>query len=483
MGITATFKLIKPQAIGFAIAAIVSMYGCDPIKEPSSENVETVYQFDLDSIKKRGTLVALIDNSTTSYFTYKGQPLGFEYELLKRYADSENLNLEVKVIYQLDSITEILLRGEGDLVAANLTITKERTEKLAFSSPILTTRQVLIQRRGDSNFVRNIGDLAGKTIHVRAKSSFYNRLKNLENELGQEINIIGLSDTNSGKGFNKTIQLIDQVAKGEIDFTVADENIAKVEQKFRPNLDISVAISLDQNIAWALRLPDTALKASINNWLAYEQKRNDFHTIYTKYFKARTKLKKKIESDYSSVKGGISPYDELIKKYAHKLGWDWRLLASQVYQESKFDPNAKSWTGASGLLQLMPKTAKAQGVDSLNMNDPESNLSAGVDYLKWLDGCWAKTIPDSVERIKFVLASFNVGLGHIMDARNLSAKYNANPTVWDKNVAEYILLKSERKYYSDQVCKHGYCRGNEPYRYVQEIFERYRHYENLIEVE
>ena len=229
-----------------------------------------------------------------------------------------------------------------------------------------------------------------------------------------------------------------------------------------------------------MRQGDTNLQIAVNNWLRKEKKGNDYYTIYTKYFRARTVLKKKLKSEYSSLIGGISPYDDLIKKYAKTINLDWRLLASQIYQESKFNPNAKSWTGASGLLQLLPQTAMAYNVDSTMLNNPEANLMAGTSYLKWLDGVWTQSITDSLERHKFVLASFNVGLGHVIDARNLTDKYGKDPTLWTGNVAEFIQKKSEKKFYSDEVCKHGYCRGSEPYAYVQEVMERYTHYVNLI---
>ena len=442
--------------------------------------VKTEYSFDLDSIKKRGSLIALVDNSTTSYFTYKGQPMGFEYELLKRFCDSQGIQLDVRVVYSLDEVLEMLESGKGDVVAANMTVTKERSKQVAFSKPILKTKQVLIQLKNRNEKIEDASELGGKTVHVRKESSFYQRLKNLEEEIGDSINIVAVSDTGEDQTVNKTLQLIRQVSEGEIDFTVADENIAKVEKKMFPNIDITTPISFPQNIAWACRKSDTSLVSAINEWLSHEKKRNDFHTIYTKYFKARTKLKKKVNSEYSSMSGGISPFDPIIKEQSAEINWDWRLLASQIYQESKFDPNARAWTGASGLMQLLPKTAQAYDVDSNLILDPEANIIAGVNYLAWLDQCWQLTVKDSMERKKFVLASFNVGLGHIIDARNLASKYGSSPEIWDNNVAEYVLLKSEKKYYQDEVCKHGYCRGREPYNYVSEVMNRYEHYINLI---
>lgn len=406
--------------------------------------------------------------------------MGYEYDLLQRFANAHDLDLEVRIMYSLDEFTKQLYRGEGDVIAANLTVTKDRTKRVNFSDPLLQTRQVLVQHRQSPNKVMEVHELIGREVHVPLESSFYHRLMNIEDELGAEINIVALADSGEFRVPNKTLQLIDRVANQKIEITVADENIAKVEKKMKPQLHISTAISFPQNIGWALRKNDTVLLSAINEWLAYEKKRNDYYTIYTKYFRARTKLKQKIISDYSSQSGGISPYDDVIKKYSSNLNWDWRLLSAQVYQESKFDPNAVAWTGATGLMQLLPTTAQAYDVDSSLIKDPESNIKAGVSYLKWLDKCWSHTVTDSLERIKFVLASFNVGLGHIIDARNLASKYGDQPDLWDDHVAKYILLKSEPKYYRDEVCKHGYCRGSEPFNYVNSVMNRYGHYLNLI---
>ncbi|MGB0402699.1 MAG: transporter substrate-binding domain-containing protein [Salibacteraceae bacterium] len=478
MDIIKAYRLVF---LGVFFAALITIFfaSCEGPETTYTPTIKT-FSFDLDSIKQRGSLIALVDNSTTSYFTYKGQPMGFEYELLKRFCESQNIQLDVRVVYSLDEVLELLKAGKGDIVAANITVTKERAKQVAFSDPILKTKQVLVQLKNRKEKIENASELGGKTVHVRKETSFYQRLKNLEEEIGDSINIVAVSDTGENQTVNKTLQFIRQVSEGEIDFTVADENIAKVEKKMYPNIDIKTPISFPQNIAWACRKSDTSLVSAINKWLSHEKKRNDFYTIYTKYFRARTKLKKKVNSEYSSMSGGISPFDPIIKELSKDIEWDWRLLASQIYQESKFDPNAESWTGASGLMQLLPKTAQAYDVDSTLIFDPKENITAGVNYLKWLDQCWQLTVKDTIERTKFVLASFNVGLGHIIDARNLASKYGKSPQLWDDNVAEFVLLKSEKKYYQDEVCKHGYCRGREPYNYVLEVMNRYDHYTNLL---
>ena len=159
------------------------------------------------------------------------------------------------------------------------------------------------------------------------------------------------------------------------------------------------------------------------------------------------------------------------------MNWDWRLLASLVYQESQFLPYKKSWAGAVGLMQLMPKTAREFGAHDLL--DPQENINAGTNYLRWLQNYW-RDIPNSGERVKFVLASYNVGTGHVQDARRLAEKYGKDPNIWEDNVAFFLLKKSQKEYYDDEVVNFGYCRGEEPIRYVDEILKRYEHYKNLL---
>jgi membrane-bound lytic murein transglycosylase F len=184
-------------------------------------------------------------------------------------------------------------------------------------------------------------------------------------------------------------------------------------------------------------------------------------------------------SAYSSLGGNkLSPYDEEIKREARNLGWDWRLLASVIYQESNFRPNAESWAGAVGLMQLMPATAIEFG--AVDRTNPHQSLRAGVRYLKYLDKLWSKYVRDPEERVKYVLASYNAGLSHILDARNLAKKYSKDPNRWD-DVESFLRQKSNPKYYRDPVAVAGYCKCEEPVNYVRDILARFEEYKLLIE--
>ena len=165
-----------------------------------------------------------------------------------------------------------------------------------------------------------------------------------------------------------------------------------------------------------------------------------------------------------------------MKKYAKDLGWDWILVKSLIYQESQFRNIKNDWSGAQGLMQLMPATAAELGVEDLN--DPEQNIRAGSLYLKRMYEQW-ESIPDSVQRIKFAMASYNCGYGHIRDAQRLTQKQGRDSLRWDSGVDFYVRKLSDPKYYNDPVVEHGYARGSEPYQYVRDIFERYGHYKTI----
>lgn len=467
-------KLYFFSLLGFFLFHLTAcQFNSEQAKKDKVSKLEAL--FDLDSIKSRGSLKALIENSSTSYFVYKGQPMGFEYELLSRFTKEINVDLELIPIQNMDHVFDSLEELKGDVIAANLTVTKERKSQVEFSLPLLYSNQVLVQRN-EGDLVRTPSQMAHKTIFVRKNSSFYSRLHHLSEEIGDSMDIQEVS------GDITVEELIKQVAEGEIDYTVADRHVAKINQAFYRNLYTKTPVSLEQQIAWALRKNTPQLLKAINLWLEEFKKTKDFRVIYLKYY-GNTKLyRSRVKSELFTPKSGqISPYDSLIKEAVKPLGWDWKLLSALIYQESGFNHYVESWAGAYGLMQLMPETAESFGVDSIS--SPEANVKAGVKYLLWLNKEFLEKVSDSTERVKFVLAAYNVGLGHVFDAIRLAEHHELNPEVWDKNVAEMLKNKSLPEYYKSEVVYYGYCRGSEPYKYVKEIFERYEHYLNMVEKE
>ncbi len=456
---------------------------CNTSEVQITKHPENIVKIDLDSIQNLGKLKVLMEYSPTSYFIYKGNPMGFEYELLSKYAQHIGVKLEVIPLINNDSVLTDINKGVADIAAANLAITEERLTKSQFTAPVFITQQVLIQRKPENwrklkkkelqkLLIQSPLDLIDKTVTISKESSFYSRIKSLSNEIGGTINI------NTVSGEFSTEELIEKVATQEIKYTVADKNVAKVSQWQYPNIDASLGISLDQRIAWATRKNSVQLTNSINEWLVAYKKTKRFKILYNKYFKNRKGFNQRINhNSYTLNSGEISPFDKTLQQQAPKIGWDWELLAAMIYQESHFNNAARGWGGSFGLMQFMPVTGAKFGVDT--NSTAQENIAAGVNYLKYLDNYWEPIIVDTTQRIRFILASYNVGPGHLLDARRLAEKYNKDPFIWDDNVDFFLLNKSKPKYYKDEVVRHGYCKGFITYDYVNEIINRYEHYKNI----
>jgi membrane-bound lytic murein transglycosylase F len=445
------------------------------------ENLRPEKQTKLELIREKGRLKVVTEYNSISYFIYRGQPLGFQYEMLQELANYLDLELEVTVSNDLEKNFRDLREENVDLIAMNLTVTSERKKMVDFTVPLLQTRQVLAQRKPQhwekmnqnqlkTNVIWNQLDLAGKTVYVQAGSVYAARLRSLSDEIGGGIDIREVQFESE--------QLVQRVALGEIDYTICDENVGLVNALYFPQLDVSTAISFPQNVAWALHPDSDSLRVAINTWLKEYKTQSKYAVLYNKYFKNRHSYRS-IHSEYYTLGSGkISKYDEIIKKESERIGWDWRLLASVIYQESRFNPEAESWAGAYGLMQLMPVTAKNYGIT--RTSPPADQIRAGVSFIKWLDDRFIDEVTDSNERIKFILASYNIGYGHIEDARRLAERYGDDPNIWYGCVEDWLLKKSDPQYYTDQVVKYGYARGIETYNFVKEVIDRYEHYRNII---
>ena len=448
--------------------------------------VENSVDRDLEDIREDGVLRALIIYSSTSYFIYRGQPMGFEYELLEQLADHLDLKLELVISTDLDTEFEVLNRGDVDLIAHGMTVTNERKWEVDFTEYLYLTRQVLVQKQPDNYRELSWGSLQKQLIHdpielindtvsILRNSAYSERVRSLSNEIGGTIHVDTLESHLS------TDQIIKMVADGEVTYTIADENLAKMNASYHPILKVDVPISFSQRIAWVTRKKSPKFRAAVNQWILSERKQTNYNVIYNKYFKNKRNFRSRASSDFYSIDNRqISEYDNLLKKYAKQINWDWRLLASQVYQESRFDPGAKSWAGAEGLMQMMPNTAKSLNISSVT--NPTQNIKGGTEYLQWLSKNLTD-LPDSITRIKFVLAAYNCGLGHVQDAQRLAQHRGLNPNQWAENVEPMVLALSAPINFNMPMIKYGYVRGYEPVNYVEEIFERYELYKQFIDIE
>ena len=474
------YRLKAISIIGSLLTVLLLTGGC--VMQGTEEETEGVKTFarrsaklDLPDIIKRGKLVVLAENSSTSYFNYKGKKMGFEYEILQQFAESIGVDLEIKVVKDLDSLIIKLNNGEGDLIACNYTITKDRGKQINFSEPFAQTQQVLIQRKPDgwedmdeeewkSEVITDPSDLAQKNVRVWQNSSYHQRLLHLQDEIGDTIFIDGIKGTIGGE------ELIEMVSMGIIDYTVAEDNVAKVNEQFFDNLYTDLDLSVKQKMAFGLRKSSPLLKAKIDTWLVEFMEKPTYRYIHRKYFEMKhvsTKLK---NSNVVLNGSSISQFDDLFKKAADFSGWDWRLIAAVAYQESKFNPEIQSFGGAYGMMQFMPNTGPHYGVypDS----PPSVQIMGGAKKLMADEKFW-KAVPDELERKKFALASYNAGRGHIQDAVRLAQKHGKNPHRWEDNVETMLLNLSKQEYYQDPVVRNGMMRGTTTYRYIRQVMERY----------
>jgi len=444
---------------------------------------EPLVNRDLDQILDDGVLRAVMVYSGTSYFLYRGQPMGYEYELLQRLAEHLNVELEIVLAKDINDLISMVNRGEGDILAHGMTVTQRRRRFVEFMDYLYLTKQVLVQRKPDDwrqmklheiakEIVSDPIELIGQTVSVRRNSSYYSRLINLQQEIGGKINV------DTVPGHFSTQKIIKMLVDGQIEYTVADNNIADLNASYYPILNVKTPISFSQRVSWAVRKNSTELRDTLNYWVRQMKNNVDYYVIYNKYYENTRSFKKRISSPFYSVNSNrISRYDSIVKNYADRINWDWKLLSSVIYQESRFDPREESWAGARGLMQLMPATARELGVS--DVTDPSQNIKGGSTYLNQMWNRW-EAIPDSAQRLKFTLASYNCGYSHVVDARRLAEKYDANPKIWDGNVEEYLLNLMYPEYYNDEVVRYGYVMGEEPVNYVSQILKRYEHYNQLL---
>ncbi|MCA1814797.1 MAG: transporter substrate-binding domain-containing protein [Acidobacteria bacterium] len=455
---------------------------------------------DLAQIRERGTLTVLAPYNSTTYFIYRGEPFGYEYELLKAFAADHSLELKMIVVTDRKSLLALLNSGEGDIAAARLVPTPDEEQDVAFTRALYRTEPALVQQGAppqaatktaqkalkpgpadempevdiQARLVTRREQLAGKTVHLPQQSPYERTLVELADEVSGDIHVV----ETDGKLQDEA--LAQKVARGEVEFTVMQENLAELKEAEFKNLRVKPVVGRTHPVAWAVRKNSPELLAELNDWIEDKQGKDSslFDRLYKKYFVDQRSYVERASSDLlTSATGKLCEYDDLLKRHAPDVGWDWRLLASQVCQESRFKPDAHSWVGAAGLLQLMPATARQYGVK--NPLDPEENVEGAVKFLKWLEDHWATRVADDGERLKFVLASYNCGAGHVEDAQRLTEKYGGDPAKWD-DVSYWLLQKSTQQYSTDEVVKFGFCRGLEPVNYVTHILERFDRYKQFV---
>lgn len=417
----------------------------------------------LEEIREKGELVVLTRNAATTYYESREGFIGVEYDMVKAFADSLGVKVRFVVKEDVADIFDAISKGEADLAAAGLTQTRDRDSKFLFGSSYQSVSQQLVCRRGGKR-PKKAEDLKDVNITVSTNSSYVEQLKKIkENHSEIEWNEIEDTDTES---------LLEDVWLKKVDCTVADSNIVAINRRYFPELSVRFDLAKPEPLAWVMARKDDELQDLVNTWFEDYVESGELDETMHRYYGYIEKF------DYvdarafqRKIKSHLPRYKSIFKRAAIKYNLDWTLLAAQSYQESHWRARAKSPTGVRGMMMLTRTTAKELGIE--NRLDPQKSIMGGALYLNKL----RKRIPKSVtepDRTWIALAAYNVGMGHIWDARKLAKELNKNPDLWQE-FSTVLPLLAKKKYY--KKLKYGYARGGEPVDYVKNI----RNYQNVLE--
>ena len=417
---------------------------------------------DLAQIREKKVLRMLTRNSAATYFLWRGRLMGFDYELARLLAQSLGLRLDVVIPRRGENLLTMLTEGQGDLIAASLTPNDDhRLQGIEFTRPYNYATQVVVARADEMN-LKSPADLANRTIYVRHSGPYWSTLSQLRKG-GIPLSLQAAPE------HLETEELVGLVANAIYPLTVADSHILDIELTWRGDVKAAFPIGNPVPLVWAVRDSNPDLLAAVNAFLEAEYRGLTYNVLRRKYFEDPKKIRQHVK--YRSKDGTLSPYDDLVKRYADEYDFDWRLIVSQIYQESGFDSQARSFAGAMGLLQVLPRTGLDMG--ETDLLSPEANTRAGLSYLAWVRERFDEDLSVR-DRMWFTLAGYNVGAGHVRDARRIAAEEGLNPDRWFDNVERAMLLLSRPEY--ARRAQHGYCRGMEPVAYVREIQSRYEAY-------
>ena len=411
----------------------------------------------MEQIWKRGKIVMITDSSAHNYYKYARQPMGFEFELAQEFADYLGVELQV-ITPGWDRMMDTLTTGRGDFIAAGLTRSSYWRDQVDFSDAYMKTNLEVIVHMNNHN-IQTISDLNGKQVHVRSGTDAVRRLLAL-NAKGYDIRIVA----HHTEGCD---DLIRQVAERDIDITIADSHVAFLNQRYYPVIRKPFSVSDHDQMGWAVNKGDQELAEIINAFFDRIIHDGKMLQISDRYYANFTHVDHyDLKKFHQRLKTRLPAYQAIIMREAQRHHFDWRLIAALIYQESHFDPQAISYTGVRGLMQLTLETANDLGIE--NRSDPIESIGGGIKYLKWLYGLFDDI--SGFDRMLFALASYNIGYGHVRDAQNIARGKGYAHQKWIA-IKETLPLLRQSTYYRKTM--YGFARGNEPVRYVENIMIYY----------
>ena len=423
------------------------------------------YAADLEEIVERQVLRVAMLNNGASYYLYRGQEAGFQYEVAQLLARRLGVRLAVVVPEKPEDMARLLLEDRIDLVPIAPGESGAASPRIALTSPLLFADYVLVQPATEPA-VTEAAELAGREVHVRASSAYRPVLESWAKTI-RGLKIVAARES------LQTPELINLVGRRRIPATVSNSFLLGVERRYRDDVRGTFVLATRQPLVYAARVRSPKLLAFVNDALRADGAAAALKAIADRHFSDVRRPAGRVPPAPTSTR--LSPYDELIRGAARANGLDWRLVAAQMFHESRFDPEARSWAGAIGLLQLMPRTGAELGLTDLE--DPAANVAAGTKYLAQMLTRFEAGLPVQ-QRVRFALAAYNAGFDHVQDARALAKQNGWDPNRWFRNVERAMLLLENAKWY--RTARRGYCRGSEPVSYVSRIQTTYDAYARLV---
>ncbi len=471
-------------ALSVILLCAVLQTGCgqriDPLPSTPTAGEPTVphplVQRDLAEIKNSGTLRMITIYNSSSYFIHKGGHAGFDYELMARFAKKYNLTLEVIIPEPGEDVISMLNSGKGDFFCGGQTSYPGLERWVTWSRPTNFVRKVVVLKADDPR-EDTLAALDGLTIALPYKDPFRPKIKEIALDAG--INLL----LREGRPLIDPEELITRISHGQMQAVIVDDIIAKSAMTYLPNLRIGVALTEGAPTVWTMRENSPDLRKAVNNFLRGHmnltldgkiRRSQTYGIIYDRYFENPKTIKRfRMAAHRPDKSGRISSYDELIRNQTVNTGLDWRFVAALTYQESKFYPNARSVADARGLMQVLPDFAGPQA-DSLFY--PAANIRAGLRLMTHTFHSYAYL--DSLDQLRFTLAEYHAGNGHICDARRIVMDRGGNPNQWENSLEDALPRLMQKRFYSKT--RHGFYRGSETVEYVEEIMNRYRMYMHLV---
>jgi membrane-bound lytic murein transglycosylase F len=461
-----TYHLAVAMALACCLVGCISGGTDETPVEPAL--IPQIAERDLDDIKQEGVLRLITRNNSTCYFFLRGEQFGYEYELARRFAESIGVKLEIVTPASWDEMIPFLNQGRGDIIGANFIATLDRRRQVAVSVPWRKEDLVVVSSKKDG-IIADPMLLAGRTIYLRRNSAAVDALDHWRRMLKDTFKIEYLPEDMEEE------DILRKVGKGEYDITVVSRHIAELERTHTDNLMVGVEISHQLPITWAVRNNAPKLQEAIDQFIGQFTPTSLYRYIEKKYFEDPNRLRiQRQQTTFTLESGKLSPWDDVIKQYARQYDYDWRFIAAVIYHESHFDPNVESWAGAKGLMQLMPDTANMLRMDCFASD--RANIHCGVKFLARLRRSF-KHVPEE-DRMEFVLAAYNAGLGHVRDAQHLAIDTAHNPLVWNGHIDKMLRRLTHRRYF--RKVKHGYTNGPVVISYANDVMSLYRTYSQLL---